>query len=214
MNLPQVPFTKVKNGLAWLKALNGITYGHDEVAPGTPAAAVKNTDCSETSERFVVDYLELKDFPDYSLNQLAYCRAHGREVDWQNETVQPGDLVFLTPGARAGSKPAPMGSTGGVPGGQPSAPTVATPPVMGHVAIVVGVLTPSQAGGIMLIEARGGKGVIYTPLDMFVAKFGARFAGVWRIVEIVESPTPPLPLPLEPTGRERGGPDGVAPTPV
>jgi hypothetical protein len=178
MPLVQVPNSKVLNALAWLKSLNGITYGHDEVAPGTLAPDVRNIDCSELAERAVVDYLEIKEFPDYSLNQLAYCRAHGREIKYPDEAVCSMDLVFLTPG-RPLPNPSPDGR-----GAQP---------VMGHVAIVVGALLPSQAGGIMLIEARGGKGVIYTPLDMFVKKFGARFAGVWRLVEIVETPIPGVP---------------------
>jgi hypothetical protein len=169
MALIQVPNSRVLAALSWLKSMHGAQYGHDETAPGAQRAGIRNIDCSELAERSVVDYLEIKDYPDYSLNQLAYCRQHGREIDWQREKVQSMDLVFLTPGHAGG---------------------------MGHVAIALGVLLPSQGGGIMLIEARSEpwNHVTYTPLDLFVKQFGARFAGVWRLIEIVPSVPPSVPV--------------------
>ena len=174
--LTRITLAQERSALDWLGGLWGINYGHAEVAPGTAAGAVRETDCSELSERLFNDHLGVP-LPDGSMAQLDYCRRHGQKLHWPEDALRTFDLLFLVP---------PLAD----PTADPSGAPIYKPGGMGHVAIVAGVLTPSAAGGVMLIEARGkpwGK-VIYSPLRRVVRQFEARFAGIWRLVECETGP--------------------------
>lgn len=164
MTLKNITIADLNRALQHLVDRWGVEYGHAEAAPDV---IPPETDCSELSERCFNDVLGIP-LPDGSMNQLDYCRKNGVKVGYPEDLAAPLqslDLFFLTPGASG----------------------------MGHVAIVYGMLYPSAGATAMLIEARGGSKwgrVIFSPLPVVYNQFRARFAGIYRLVEIESGPMP------------------------
>ncbi len=129
-----------------------------EVAPGQLGNA-RELDCSETTERIYVDYIDIK-LPDGAAAQLEYCKKNGIAIPYPLPDAKPqfGDLVFLWD--RDMTK-------------------------IGHVMMVIGNMSPW--GWPMLIEARGRpySMVVITSLDDVMTDFGARFAGIYRLFDVI-----------------------------
>ena len=128
-----------------------------EVKPGDLENA-RELDCSETTERLFVDYLGIK-LPDGAAAQREYCEKHGKQIPYPiSKDLQPGDLVFLWDKDMT---------------------------KIGHVMMVIGSMAPF--GWPMLIEARGRPYgmVCITSLDDVLAQFGTRFAGIYRLIEVI-----------------------------
>lgn len=117
---------------------------------------IKGHDCSEMSQKAYRLYMNIS-ITDGSYNQYEYFKKHGKEIYYPIAKVQPLDLLFLKNKALT---------------------------AIDHVAIVFGNMEP--IGGAMLIEARGSpyRKVIFTPLDRMLMEFHARFAGIYRIINI------------------------------
>ena len=128
-----------------------------EVKPGQLENA-RELDCSETTERLYVDYLGIT-LPDGAAAQREYCEKNGKQIPYPiSKDLQTGDLVFLWD--RAMTR-------------------------IGHVMMVLGSMEPW--GWPMLIEARGRPYgmVCITSLDDVMAQFGTRFAGIYRLIEVI-----------------------------
>ena len=128
-----------------------------EVKPGKLEDA-RELDCSEMTDRLFNDYFSIK-LPDGAANQRLYCEKVGKQVPHSlGVAPQFGDLVFLWDKDMSR---------------------------IGHVMMVAGDLDPYM--GTMLIEARGRpySMVVITSLDDVLAQFGTRFAGIYRLIEVI-----------------------------
>ncbi|MDQ7798521.1 MAG: NlpC/P60 family protein [Candidatus Edwardsbacteria bacterium] len=128
-----------------------------EVKPGDLENA-RDLDCSETTERLYNDYPQIP-LPDGAAAQREYCEKNGKQIPYPlSKDIQPGDLVFLWDKDMAR---------------------------IGHVMMAIGSMAPF--GWPMLIEARGRpySMVCITSLDDVMAHFGTRFAGIYRLFEVI-----------------------------
>jgi cell wall-associated NlpC family hydrolase len=129
-----------------------------EVGPGQLEDA-RELDCSETTERIYNDYFSIP-LPDGAAAQREYCEKNGKQIPYPLPDAIPqfGDLVFLWDKDMAR---------------------------IGHVMMLAGTLEPYM--GLMLIEARGRpySMVVITSLDDVMAHFGTRFAGIYRLIEVI-----------------------------
>ena len=151
-----IPFSMFRTALQLLADIWGKDYLLGvEVEEGDTLTAPA-LDCSETVERVFRDKLKVM-LPDGADAQYRFCKKVGGELT-STDKPQPLDLVFLWDRDKIGQH-------------------------IGHVAIVFGDVVP--VGGILLVEARGKpwNHVMFTPLDKFKRQFGARVAGMFRLVE-------------------------------
>lgn len=128
-----------------------------EVKPGQLEDA-RELDCSEMTQRSYNDDFSIP-LPDGAAAQREYCERNGKQVPHSLGVLpQFGDLVFLWKADMS---------------------------AIGHVMMVAGDLDPYM--GSMLIEARGRpySMVVITSLDDVLAQFGTRFAGIYRLIEVI-----------------------------